>query len=111
MRLLDRISLPSIAKSNPISFWVAIVLHMAIIVGLVFTGFQSWEIPQKELKNSISKSTPKIVAVNPEVYKKATQRILDIQKKKELKKFSKRTSVCPKRRRTPRSRSSPGKTG
>jgi len=85
MRLLDRISLPSIAKSNPISFWVAIVLHMAIIVGLVFTGFQSWEIPQKELKNSISKSTPKIVAVNPEVYKKATQRILDIQKKKELK--------------------------
>ena len=80
---IKKIKLPEIAKSHPIAFWTAVVLHLILMFGLLFSSVQRWEIPQQKPKES--RSVPKAVTIDLTEIKKEKQRLVDIQKKKELK--------------------------
>ena len=81
--ILKKIKLPKIAKSHPIAFWVAVVLHIAILVGLIFSNVQRWEIPKQAAKAKTAKAIPKAVTIDLTEIKKEKQRLVDIAKKKE----------------------------
>ncbi len=80
-----KIKLPKIAKSHPIAFWLAIVLHLALLIGLIFSNAQRWEIPKEAPKKSASKPVPKAITIDLTEIKKEKQRLVDIQKNKALK--------------------------
>ncbi len=75
------VKLPGIAKKHPVAFWTAIVLHIALIIGLVFSNVQRWEIPKQTAKSS--RAVPKAVTVDLTEIKKEKQRLIDIKQKRE----------------------------
>ncbi len=82
---IKKIKLPAIAKSHPIAFWTAVVLHLILLIGLIFANAQRWEIPKEQPKKAASKAIPKAVTIDLTEIKKEKQRLVDIQKKKALK--------------------------
>jgi hypothetical protein len=82
---IKKIKLPEIAKSHPIAFWVAVVFHLILVVGLFFSNAQRWEIPKEDPKKAASRTIPKAVTVDLTEIKKEKQRLVDIQKQKTLK--------------------------
>ena len=80
---IKKIKLPKIAKSHPIAFWTAVILHLVLVFSLFFSSVQRWEIPKQKPKES--RSVPKAVTIDLTEIKKEKQRLVDIQKKKELK--------------------------
>jgi colicin import membrane protein len=79
--LLKKIKLPKIAKKHPVAFWTAIVLHMALVIGLIFSNVQRWEIPKQAPKSS--SAVPKAVTIDLTEIKKEKQRLVDIRQKRE----------------------------
>ena len=53
INFFKKITLPKIAKQHPFAFWVAIVLHVGLVVGLLFSNVQRWEIPKHTAKSSV----------------------------------------------------------
>jgi colicin import membrane protein len=82
---IKKIKLPEIAKSHPIAFWVAVVFHLVLVIGLFFSNAQRWEIPKEDPKKAASRTIPKAVTVDLTEIKKEKQRLVDIQKQKTLK--------------------------
>jgi colicin import membrane protein len=72
--------LPKIAKQHPFAFWVAIVLHIGLVVGLLFSNVQRWEIPKHTTKSSVM---PKAVTVDLTEIKKEKQRLITLKEKRE----------------------------
>ncbi len=77
---LKKIKLPKIARQHPFAFWVAIVLHVGLVVGLLFSNVQRWEIPKQTVKSS---ATPKAVTIDLTEIKKEKQRLISIKQKRE----------------------------
>ncbi|MCH9646484.1 MAG: TonB C-terminal domain-containing protein [Proteobacteria bacterium] len=82
VEFIKKIKLPKIANKHPVAFWTAIALHVALIIGLVFSGIQRWEIPKTEPKSS-SNTVPKAVTIDLTEIKKEKQRLIDIKQKRE----------------------------
>ena len=82
VEFIKKIKLPKIANKHPVAFWTAIALHVALIIGLVFSGIQRWEIPKIEPKSS-SNTVPKAVTIDLTEIKKEKQRLIDIKQKRE----------------------------
>lgn len=82
---LKRIKLPKIAQKHPIAFWVAVALHVVILIGLVFSNTQQHlELPKSSIKSSTSNVIiPKAVTIDLSEIKQEKQRLINIQKKKE----------------------------
>lgn len=84
INFFKKIKLPKIAKQHPFAFWVAIVLHVGLVVGLLFSNVQRWEIPKHTAKSSVM---PKAVIVDlTEIKKekeKEKQRLITNEKKRE----------------------------
>ena len=78
---IKNIKLPKIANKHPIAFWTAIALHLALVVGLVFSSVQRWEIPKTAPKSS--QAVPKAVTVDLTEIKKEKQRLINIKQKRE----------------------------
>ncbi|MDB3869493.1 TonB C-terminal domain-containing protein [Candidatus Thioglobus sp.] len=78
---IKNIKLPKIANKHPIAFWTAIALHLALVVGLVFSSVQRWEIPKTAPKSS--KAVPKAVTVDLTEIKKEKQRLINVKQKRE----------------------------
>jgi len=78
---IKNIKLPKIANKHPIAFWTAIALHLALVVGLVFSSVQRWEIPKTEPKSS--QAVPKAITVDLTEIKKEKQRLINIKQKRE----------------------------
>ncbi|MDB2590237.1 TonB C-terminal domain-containing protein [Candidatus Thioglobus sp.] len=78
---IKNIKLPKIANKHPIAFWTAIALHLALVVGLVFSSVQRWEIPKTTPKSS--KAVPKAVTVDLTEIKKEKQRLINVKQKRE----------------------------
>jgi colicin import membrane protein len=85
--LIKKIKLPKIAKKHPIAFWTTIVLHLALVIGIVFSNTQRWEIPQQKIK-PITKPVIKAFTINNADIEKERQRIVN-NKKKRLDNFKK----------------------
>ncbi len=79
--ILKKIKLPKIADKHPIAFWTAIILHVALVVGLVFSNVQRWEIPKQAPKTS--SAVPKAVTIDLTEIKKEKQRLIDVRQKRE----------------------------
>jgi colicin import membrane protein len=79
--LIKNIKLPRIAEKHPVAFWTAIVLHVALVIGLVFSNVQRWEIPKQAPKSS--SAIPKAVTIDLTEIKKEKQRLVDIKQKRE----------------------------
>ncbi len=80
INLLKKIKLPKIAVQHPFAFWVAIVLHVGLVIGLLFSNVQRWEIPKQTAKSSV---TPKAVTIDLTEIKKEKQRLINIKKNRE----------------------------
>jgi colicin import membrane protein len=80
INFLKKIKLPKIAKQHPFAFWVAIALHVGLVVGLLFSNVQRWEIPKHTAKSSVM---PKAVTVDLTEFKKEKQRLIATKKKRE----------------------------
>ncbi len=80
--LLKKIKLPKIAHKHPVAFWTAIGLHVVLLIGLVFSNVQRWEIPKQAPKSSAS-AIPKAVTIDLTEIKKEKQRLIDIKQKRE----------------------------
>ena len=78
---IKNIKLPKIANKHPIAFWTAIALHLALVVGLVFSSVQRWEIPKTAPKSS--QAVPKAITVDLTEIKKEKQRLINIKQKRE----------------------------
>ena len=78
---IKNIKLPKIANKHPIAFWTAIALHLALVVGLVFSSVQRWEIPKMAPKSS--QAVPKAITVDLTEIKKEKQRLINIKQKRE----------------------------
>ncbi|MDC3317631.1 TonB C-terminal domain-containing protein [bacterium] len=78
---IKNIKLPKIANKHPIAFWTAIALHLALVVGLVFSSVQRWEIPKTAPK--LSQAVPKAITVDLTEIKKEKQRLINIKQKRE----------------------------
>ncbi|MDC3329326.1 TonB C-terminal domain-containing protein [Candidatus Thioglobus sp.] len=78
---IKNIKLPKIANKHPIAFWTAIALHLALVVGLVFSSVQRWEIPKTAPK--VSQAVPKAITVDLTEIKKEKQRLINIKQKRE----------------------------
>ena len=78
---IKNINLPKIANKHPIAFWTAIALHLVLVVGLVFSSVQRWEIPKTAPKSS--QAVPKAVTVDLTEIKKEKQRLINIKQKRE----------------------------
>ena len=78
---IKNIKLPKIANKHPIAFWTAIALHLALVVGLVFSSVQRWEIPKTAPKSS--QAVPKAITVDLSEIKKEKQRLINIKQKRE----------------------------
>ena len=78
---IKNIKLPKIANKHPAAFWTAIALHLVLVVGLVFSSVQRWEIPKTAPKSS--QAVPKAVTVDLTEIKKEKQRLINIKQKRE----------------------------
>ncbi len=85
MNFIKNISLPKIAKRHPVAFSSAIILHIILLFGILFSNIQSVKKIDKVKKTTTKpKYISKVVAVNLSEFKKEKQRITDIKKKKDL---------------------------
>ena len=82
---IKKIKLPKIAKTHPVAFWVAVALHLALLIGLVFSNVQRWEIPKEKPKSNTTKAIPKAVTIDLNEIKKEKQRLIQIQQQKTAK--------------------------
>lgn len=82
MNFIKNIKLPKIAQSHPVAFSVAIVLHIIVLIGLLFSNVQRWDKTQQKVKKEF---IPKAVTVDLSEIKKEKQRLVDSQKKKQTK--------------------------
>jgi len=86
---IKKIKLPEIAKSHPIAFWVAVVFHLILVVGLFFSNAQRWEIPKEDPKKAASRTIPKAVTVD----------LTEIKKEKKNSRYSKTENLKNSARR------------
>jgi len=82
MGLASKIKLPQIAKQHPVAFWTAVILHIALLISLVFSNVQRWEIPKQDPKSK-SRDIPKAVTVDLKSIEQEKQRLVDIKKQRE----------------------------
>jgi colicin import membrane protein len=82
--ILKKIKLPKIAKQHPVAFWVAVSLHLVLLIGLFFSNLQRWESPEKSLKPSTAKPVPKAITIDLSEIQAEKRRIVDNQNKKTL---------------------------
>ena len=80
-KLISKLKPPKIAKKHPVAFWLAIALHIALLIGIVFSNVQRWEIPQKESKST--STAIKSVTIDLTEIKKEKQRLINIKQARE----------------------------
>lgn len=80
---LKKIKLPKIAQRHPIAFWVAIALHVIVLIGLLFSNVQRWDMNQLIVKPKSNHVVPKAVTIDLSEIKQEKQRLVNIQKKRE----------------------------
>ncbi len=82
MNLYQRLKLPQIAQKHPVAFWVAVALHVLLLIGLLFSNVQKWEIPKQESKTK-SVDIPKAVTVDLQSIEQEKQRLIKIKQQRE----------------------------
>lgn len=76
------IKLPAIAQTHPIAFWVAVALHVLLLIGLLFSNVQKWELPKQEPKSK-SVDIPKAVTIDLKSIEQEKQRLIQVKQQRE----------------------------
>jgi len=80
-KLKEKVKLPKIAEKHPVAFWVAVVLHVTLLFGLIFATVPEWqETKQKPIQ---AKAITQAVTVDLKSIEQEKKRLFDIEKKKE----------------------------
>ena len=81
IKLKKKIKLPKIAKKHPVAFWVAVSIHVVVLIGLIFSSVPEWQPPKSKV--SQKKVITKAVTVDLKSIEQEKKRLFDIEKKKE----------------------------
>ncbi len=83
---IKKIKIPGLFKRNPVAFSVAMLLHLVLFIGLLFSGVQRLDKkPENKFKKVASRAIPKAVTIDLSEIKKEKQRLADGKKKKQEK--------------------------
>ncbi len=74
------IKLPNIIRQRPIAFWVAIVLHVVLAIGLLYSNTQRLGIPKQTVKLD---KIPKAMMIDLTEIEKEKQRLINIKQRRE----------------------------
>ena len=71
-----------IARKHPIAFALAVIIHIALVVGLLYAKVESWEMPEQ--KAGAQQSAPtKAVTIDIEVIKAERQKLVNIEQERQ----------------------------
>ena len=71
---MSKITLTKLSKNHPIAFWMAIILHIGLLLGLIFANIEQWDIQQQTVKKTKSKPAPKAITIDLSDLEKQTQK-------------------------------------
>ena len=80
-KLKEKVKLPKIAEKHPVAFWVAVVLHVTLLFGLIFATVPEWQAPKQ--KPIQVKAITQAVTVDLKSIEQEKKRLFDIEKKKD----------------------------
>ena len=86
-----------ISKKHPIAFWVAVILHAALLFGLLYANVERWDSPQQA--TAVSQAAPvQAVVIDMDIIEAEQDRLKDVekQKQKKLKNEEKRSETAKK---------------
>ena len=86
-----------ISKKHPIAFWAAVILHAALLFGLLYANVERWDAPQQA--SSVSQAAPvQAVMIDMEIIEAEQDRLKDVEKQKQqkLKNEEKRSETAKK---------------
>jgi colicin import membrane protein len=84
INFLQKISLPKIATTNPVAFWSAIFLHIALLVSLMFSEVTQWKNGNKPFVNpQTEKPVQKAITIDLSEIKKEKKRLIEAKIKRE----------------------------
>ena len=86
-----------ISKKHPIAFWAAVILHAALLFGLLYANVERWEAPQQA--SAVSQAAPvQAVMIDMEIIEAEQDRLKDVEKQKQqkLKNEEKRSETAKK---------------
>jgi colicin import membrane protein len=71
-----------ISKKHPIAFWAAVILHLSVLFGLLYTNVEQWD---SKVQQNLAANEPVIetVMLNYEIIEAAVERIKDEEKQKK----------------------------
>lgn len=73
-----------ISKKHPIAFWVAVILHAALLFALLYANVERWDAPQQT--PAVSQAAPvQAVMIDMEIIEAEQDRLKDVEKQKEQK--------------------------
>ena len=73
-----------ISKKHPIAFWAAVILHAALLFGLLYANVERWETPQQT--SSVSQAAPvPAVMIDMEIIDAEQYRPKDVENKNKQK--------------------------
>ena len=65
-----------ISKKHPIAFWVAVILHAALLFGLLYANVERWDAPQQS--SAVSQAAPvQAVMIDMEIIEAEQDRLKD----------------------------------
>ena len=73
-----------ISKKHPIAFWIAVILHLSLLVGLFYSNVERWEIPQQKTNSSQSAPT-KAISIDVEIIEAERKRLVKLEDEKQQK--------------------------
>ena len=86
-----------ISKKHPIAFWAAVILHAALLFGLLYANVERWDTQQRV--SSVSQEAPiQAVMIDMEIIEAEQDRLKDVEKQKQqkLKNEEKRSETAKK---------------
>ena len=86
-----------ISKKHPIAFWAAVILHAALLFGLLYANVERWDAPQQS--SSVSQAAPvQAVMIDMEIIEAEQDRLKDVKNRKQqkLKNEEKRSETAKK---------------
>ena len=86
-----------ISKKHPVAFWSAVILHAALLFGLLYANVERWDAPKQT--SIVSQAAPvQAVMIDMEIIEAEQDRLKDVEKQKQqkLKNEEKRAETAQK---------------
>ena len=86
-----------ISKKHPIAFWAAVILHAALLFGLLYANVERWDAPQQS--SAVSQAAPvQAVMIDMEIIEAEQDRLKDVESKSNKNLRMKRSDLRQRRK-------------